>query len=224
MSILVWFIAAFKLGIPVAGMSWLMFNWLYGAGQLSRSAGHKAIREQLEQIKKSHKTNKAKSGNYLYRQWMMFGGGFYGLAVLWTLLSIEVLELIGFLFNFNLQELLADGVIAMIVNFIVAQFGNIVTAVVWFAYWPDGDQPMLPWILVAYAGYLIGIHLAREQQTLHGVKDLVPVKQFNFRKKLAGTDHDSHTKGNEVSPGMASGSLADGADGVDADPDRSRDG
>ena len=163
MSILVWFIAAFKLGIPVAGMSWLMFNWLYGAGQLSRNAGHKAIREQLDFIKKCHKNNKAKSGNYLYRQWMMFGGGFYGLAILWTLLSIEVLELFSFLLNFNLQELLADGLIALVVNFFVAQFGNIVSAVVWFAYCPEGDQPMLPWILVAYVGYLIGVHPAREQ-------------------------------------------------------------
>lgn len=224
MTIFVWFIAAFKLGIPVAGMSWLMFNWLYGAGQLSRNAGHKAIREQLEHIKKSHKTNKAKSGNYLYRQWLMFGGGFYGLAVLWTLLSIEVVELVGFVFNFDLQRLLADGFVAMIVNFFVAQFGNIVSAVVWFAYWPDGDQPMLPWILVAYVGYLIGIHLAREQQTLHKLSDLVPVNRFKFRKKLAGTEHDSHTKGNEVSPGMASDSLGDGADGADTDPHRDRDG
>ncbi len=163
MSILVWSIAAFKLGIPVAGMSWLMFNWLYGAGQLSRNAGHKAIREQLDFIKKSHKNNKAKSGNYLYRQWMMFGGGFYGLAILWTLLSIEVLELFSFLLNFNLQALLADGLIALVVNFFVAQFGNIVSAVVWFAYCPEGDQPMLPWILVAYVDYLIGVHPAREQ-------------------------------------------------------------
>jgi hypothetical protein len=224
MSIFVWFVAAFKLGVPVAGMSWLMFNWLYGAGQLSRNAGHKAIREQIGQIKKSHKTNKAKSGNYLYRQWLMFGGGFYGLAALWTLLSIEVGELISFLFNFDLQELMADGFVAMLLNFIAAQVNNIVTAAVWFAYWPEGNQPILPWVLMAYAGYLLGIHLAREQQTLHKVSDLIPKKRFIFRKKLAGTHHDSHTKGSEVSPGMASDALDHGADDVSADSDRHRDG
>ena len=224
MSIFVWFVAALKLGLPVAVMSWLMFNWLYGAGQLSRNAGHKAIREQLEQIKKTHKTNKAKSGNYLYRQWLMFGGGFYGLAVLWTLLSIEVAEIIGFLFNFDPQALMPDGLVAMLLNFLAAQVNNIVTAAVWFAYWPEGNQPVLPWVLMAYAGYLLGIHLAREQQTLHKVSDLLPSKHFPFRKKLAGTDHDRHTKSNEVSPGMARDALDHGTDDGGADSDRHRDG
>lgn len=201
-----------------------MFNWLYGAGQLSRNAGHKAIRQQLEHIKKSHKTNKAKSGNYLYRQWMMFGGGFYGLAVLWTLISIEVVELISFLLNFDLQELMADGFVAMLLNFIAAQVNNIVTSVVWFTYWPEGDQPILPWILMAYAGYLMGIHLAREQQTLHKISDLVPAKRFSFRKKLSGPHHDSHTKGSEVSPGLAPDALDHGADDRGVDSDRHRDG
>jgi hypothetical protein len=77
---------------------------------------------------------------------------------------------------------------------------------------------------MAYAGYLLGIHLAREQQTLHKVSDLIPKKRFIFRKKLAGTHHDSHTKGSEVSPGMASDALDHGADDVSADSDRHRDG
>jgi len=94
--------------MPVAGMSWFMFNWLHGAGQLSRKDGHKAIRQQLVQYKKTHKTNTAKSGNYLYRRWLMFGVGFNGLAVLWTLLSIEAVELVGLLLNFDLQARIAD--------------------------------------------------------------------------------------------------------------------
>lgn len=61
MTIFVWFIAALKLGMPVAGMSWLMFNWLNGAGQLSKNAGHKAIRQQLEHIKKATKPTKPKA-------------------------------------------------------------------------------------------------------------------------------------------------------------------
>lgn len=173
MSLFVWLFAAIQLGLPMAIMSWLMFNWLYGAGQLPREAGHKAIREHLTTLRKHHKTNKAKSGNYLYKQWLFFGGGFYGLAILWTLLVIEVSELIRFILNFDLAALLADGVIALLVAIIVAQFGNILSALLWFGYWPSGNQAIVPWVAMAYGGYLLGIHFARESQTLHSVSDLM---------------------------------------------------
>lgn len=182
MSLFIWFIAALQLGLPMAAMSWLMFNWLYGAGQLPRDAGHKAIREHLTTLRKNHKTNKAKNGNYLYKQWLFFGGGFYGLAILWTLLVIEISELIGFILNFDLAELLADGFIAMIVTLIVAQFGNIITALLWFGYWPESGEAIIPWLAMAYAGYLIGIHYARERQTLHGVSDLVSKTKWGRRE------------------------------------------
>lgn len=153
-------------------MSWLMFNWLYGAGQLPREAGHKAIRDHLDSLRKHHKTSKTRRGNYLYRQWMLFGGGFYGLSVLWTLLVIETLELIGFIVDFDMQALLADGVVAMLISFALAQLGNIVSALLWFGYWPDNGGAVIPWVVMAYAGYLYGIHLARERQTLHHWRDI----------------------------------------------------
>jgi hypothetical protein len=77
---------------------------------------------------------------------------------------------------------------------------------------------------MAYAGYVLGIHLAREQQTLHKVSDLIPKKRFPFRKKLSGTHHDSHTKGSEVSHGVAPDALDNGTDDGGADSDRHRDG
>ncbi len=173
MSILDWLEAIIKLGIPMAVLGWLMFNWLYGAGQLSRDAGHKAIRQRLDELKKQHKTNKSRHGNYLYKQWLFFGGGFYGLAVLWTLLVIEVAEVIGFIFNFDLAALLADGFIALFVNLVLSQFGNIVVAVLWFGYWPEsGGASVVIWVGIAYAGYLLGIHLAREGESLHGLADI----------------------------------------------------
>lgn len=166
-------------------LGWLMFNWLYGAGQLSRDAGHKAIRERLDELKKLHKTHKSKHGNYLYKQWLFFGGGFYGLAVIWTLLVIEIGELIGFVANFDLAALLANGIIALFVNLIVSQFGNIVTALVWFGYWPGGGgASIVIWVGIAYAGYLLGIHLARETESLHGMSDLARrIRQARNRPK-----------------------------------------
>lgn len=167
-----WIFATIQIGLPLTAMSWLMFNWLYGAGQLPREAGHKAIRDHLDSLRKHHKTSKTRRGNYLYRQWMLFGGGFYGLSVLWTLLVIETFELIGFIVDFDLQALLADGVLAMLISFALAQLGNIVSALLWFAYWPDNGGAIIPWVVMAYAGYLYGIHLARERQTLHHWRDL----------------------------------------------------
>lgn len=173
MSILIWLEAAIKLGLPMAVLGGLMFNWLYGAGQLSRDDGHKAIRERLNELRKQHKTNKSKNGNYLYKQWLFFGGGFYGLAVLWTLLVIEVGELIGFIFNFDLALLLADGIVGLLVNLVVSQLGNVVTALLWFGYWPDGGGgAVVAWVAVGYGGYLFGIHLARENDSLHRLSDL----------------------------------------------------
>ena len=103
---------------------------------------------------------------------MLFGGGFYGLAILWTLLVIEFSELVGFLFNFDLQSLMADGFVAMLLNLAVAQLANIVSALLWFGYWPDAGEAVIPWVFIAYMGYLYGIHLARERQTLHHWRDL----------------------------------------------------
>jgi hypothetical protein len=181
MSILEWLMAAIELGLPMAVMSWLMFNWLYGAGQLPREAGHKAIREHLTNLKKHHKKSKSKNGNYLYKQWLFFGGGFYGLAVLWTLLVIEISELIGFIVNFDLSALLANGIIALMVSVIVAQFGNIVSAMLWFGYWPSDGAAAVIWVLMAYAGYLTGIHFARERQALHQTSDLISKKKWKRR-------------------------------------------
>lgn len=173
MSILIWLEAAIKLGIPMAVLGGLMFNWLYGAGQLSRDDGHKAIRERLNELRKQHKTNKSKNGNYLYKQWLFFGGGFYGLAVLWTLLVIEVGELIGFIINFDLAILFADGIVGVLVNLVVSQLANVVTALFWFGYWPaGGGGALVAWVAVAYGGYLFGIHLARDNDSLHRLSDL----------------------------------------------------
>ncbi|MEX0738961.1 MAG: hypothetical protein WD071_06445 [Pseudohongiella sp.] len=182
MSIYVWLVALIQLGVPMAVISWLMFNWLYGAGQLPREAGHKAIREHLTFLRKRHKTHKSKNGNYLYKQWLFFGGGFYGLAVLWTLLVIEVGELVGLIANFDLAAWFADGVLSLVLNVIVSQFGNIITALLWFAYWPeDGGGAIVAWVITAYGGYLFGIHFARERETLHSISDLVSKNKWKRR-------------------------------------------
>ena len=90
---------------------------------------------------------------------MYFGSGFYGLAVLWTLLVIEVLEGLKFVFNFpGFEALFGDGLIPFFVELGMNQLGNLISAFVWFGYW---DGSVFIWVPVAYAGYWLGIEAAR---------------------------------------------------------------
>ena len=102
---------------------------------------------------------------------MYFGRGFYGLAALWTLVVIEVSELIGFVFNFSgLDALFGDGLIAFLFNLAMNQLSNLINAFVWFSYW---DGSMLIWVLVAYAGYLAGIEAARRNLQVSIVTSII---------------------------------------------------
>ena len=53
-----------------------------------------------------------------------------------------------------------EGVIHFLVNILLSQIQNFVTALVWFAYWADGDRSILIWLGTAYISYLLGISRA----------------------------------------------------------------
>ncbi|MAO39016.1 MAG: hypothetical protein CMK70_01935 [Pseudohongiella sp.] len=184
MSILDWLEAIIKLGIPMSVLGWLMFNWPAAPGSCRARPATRPF-QRHDELKKQHKTNKSKQGNYLYMQWPFFGGGFYGLAVLWTLLVIEIREMIGFIFNFDLAALLANGIVGLLVNLVVSQLGNVVAAFMWLGYWPDGGgSSVIIWVGIAYTGYLLGIHLAREGESMHSLADL----KSRIRLRLQGTN------------------------------------
>ena len=144
----------------MAFLSWLMFSWLYGDGKLSVDADRKTISSNLKEMKKSKEQPETDELGFLYKRWMRFGGGFYGLAALWTLVVSEMLDVYRFMVNFpGFTKLLEDGVIKLAVAFLINQIGNLVTAFVWFNYWSKSS--VLLWVLVAYAGYWTGIQLAK---------------------------------------------------------------
>src|SRR4029079_2507154 len=87
--------AIFELGIPVAALSWLLFYRLYSRGDVARDADSKTIDAGLKEIKEAAKKSKEHSGSVVYTKWMKFGGGFYGVAALWTLLMIEASGIAG---------------------------------------------------------------------------------------------------------------------------------
>lgn len=155
-------LAILVLGMPLVVLSWLLFSFLFETGEIGRDADHKLISARVKELKKS--TRKVmKKTNVLYKKWMWFGSGFYGLAGLYTLVIIEIRELIGFLLNMpQLSAVFANGAVDAFVQFLISQLGNIIQAFLWWSYWPADS--ILVWLVVAYLGYWIGVELARRRK------------------------------------------------------------
>ena len=162
--------AVIKLGLPLAGLSWFIFNWLYSSGELDRGDNRRAIAARIKKMKKSFDKDKSTksdkhNANFFYEKWMKFSGGFYGLAGLWTLAVIEFLDAVSFIFNFpGVSELLADGIVSFVYSVLANQLGNIFSAFIWFTYWPA--ESTLVWVLIAYVGYWTGVEMARRNLEL----------------------------------------------------------
>lgn len=164
-------------------LSWIIFTWLYGGGDLDREADRKSINLQVKKMKKSFRKKKeGGAANYMVGKWMWFGSGFYGLAGLWTFVVIELLDILRLIFNPSIiPETLDQGFISAAVDFLVNQFANLLTALLWFGYW--SDDGIIVWLLVAYAGYWIGVELARRgedlpiQAILQKLRSLLPNRE-----------------------------------------------
>lgn len=179
------FDACFKLGLPLAVLSWFLFAWLHRAGRVDISGNQKDIEAELAQLKQARKKDRAslkeklrnaffkseagqdnkkldQNAELLLDRWVWFGSGFYGLAAVWTLAVVEVMDLVNFISTFpGFAELFDNGVFALLISFVVNQFTNIYSAFAWFTYWTQHAVGL--WILVAYAGYMIGMKIAKLQ-------------------------------------------------------------
>lgn len=196
MSISYWIEALITLSLPLAVLSWLTFDWMFGDGRLARDADRKEIKAKLKELKKEHKAGGAIKGHFIYRKWMWFGGGFYGLAALWTFVVIESRELIGFLLNFTSPGYFAD-LPSLAVNFLVSQLGNLLSAALWFAYWANDNGSIVVWALLAYLGYWYGIRMARrftvaaQQQRLLEYSNALKLKWSGAaRQATTASDND----------------------------------
>ena len=56
-----------------------------------------------------------------------------------------------------------DGLIGFVVEVLINQFTTFVGAFMWFTYWPDENGGFIVWIAIAYAGYMLGLNLARQE-------------------------------------------------------------
>lgn len=145
------------LGLPVMLMTWYLFRRLYERGELQVGSDNDTRNKQLKSIKKQ------KSGreNLLHRNWMKFGGGFYGTTAATTLLCIEFIDIWQFVFHFpGWSTLFEDGPIGFLIGLLLNQIQNFIQAALWFSYWGDGDGSIFIWIAAAYVSYLLGLRAA----------------------------------------------------------------
>jgi hypothetical protein len=156
--------AVLELGLPVAALTWLLFNRLYSRGEIARDADHKAIGASLKEIRKTAKGSKQPYDSLVHSKWMTFGGGFYGMAAAWTLLVIEASGVAGFIAHpSSVEDVFRHGVGNFIGAQVSGQIGNFVHAAIWFTWWPDKGHGPVAWFVVAYLAYLAGLNLARRE-------------------------------------------------------------
>ncbi len=159
--------AIFELGLPVAALSWLLFYRLYSRGELARDADRKAIRAGLKQIRQESKTSKAPADSILQKKWMRFGGGFYGVAALWTLIVIEVGGALSAIAHpSSIGDMFRGGLIDFVVNWVVNQFSTFLQALLWFNWWAVRGSSQGACFVVALIGYTAGLELARYEHAI----------------------------------------------------------
>ncbi len=169
--------ATIKLGIPMVIMSWWVYSWLYRKGHIKVDATRKEAETQLKvqrDAAKAAKKQQAQESNggeqelaaakepedFWLEKWMWFGGGFYGLAALWTLLVLEAIEIVQFAIGFpEFVSQFVGGPIDVAISFLINQMQNLFAAFAWVIYWDNGFS--LIWFAIAYFGYLAGMQLAK---------------------------------------------------------------
>jgi hypothetical protein len=153
------FEALIIVGIPVFSFSFLMVYFSYKKGYLSTEVSIKnAFKNDDKSSSKLSKANK-KNLQFFHSKWVTFGGGFYGLIAVLTFIIIELLQIINFWLSVtSLKDVTDLFSISSFVSMIVDSFINMITAAIWFTYWPNKlpSSLFIMWVLIAYIGYRIG--------------------------------------------------------------------
>ncbi len=155
--------ALFIAGIPLFLLSLLLVSWALHRGWLTGTSV-KELQGSLDALKKAQKDkNNSEKVDPALGKWLRFGGGFYGLVALYTLLVIEVVDVFHFLAG--LADLVIDlrlgAVIGLAIEFLINSIMNFVQAIGWPAYWLSGSRDAWYLLFAAYAGYWLGIKAAQ---------------------------------------------------------------
>ena len=152
-------------GLPVFLFSFFMVYFSYHKGYLSSDVSirnaFKSKDNPSSQLSKKNKKNLL----FFHSKWVTFGGGFYGLIAVLTFLIIEILQIFNFWINVSSWKDVTDLFsISALVSMFVDSIINMITAAIWFTYWPDKLQSshFILWVLIAYFCYRMGAQYAKK--------------------------------------------------------------
>lgn len=173
------FAGIFVAFLPSLAISAAFFYWAIKSGLLPTVSDAryldkaiKAVKQDYQSAKKGKKGQRRSedgmiwydshhqgNGNFLFRKWMAFGAGFYGLMALFTYAVIEYQEIVDFFSNFtSIQDFINRIGIGMLIGFIIESIINFLLALVWPLTWViELSFPRAVIYLVeAYIGYRVG--------------------------------------------------------------------
>lgn len=165
------FRASLVLGLPLMALTFAMVWWSLYRGIVENTDNVKALSEEIEAFGKRRSKQKKKDRmNPLHHRWFSFGGGFYGLAALYTYVVIEFDEVLDFIGS--LPDMVMRFDVGILVNFFVESIQNFITAIIWPLYWMKQAYSgrFWVWMLVAYVGYWIGLKLAQAVAVRQGLE------------------------------------------------------
>lgn len=158
--------AVFKLGLPVAGLSFAMVWWALRKGVLSELEGVQALGKQIEAMsKKKAKGEKRQKINPVHDKWLKFGGGYYGIVALYTWFLIEWRDIAETIAGFGGFAGWLDRMgLNLLINMFIEGLMNFVAAIAWPVYWISefGAQLIWLWMGIAYGAYWLGMRAAQQ--------------------------------------------------------------
>jgi hypothetical protein len=160
--------AIFKLALPVAILTFVMVSWALKKGHVKENLTVKAMQKEMKARSKDKSKDKPKH-DLFHRQWVKFGGGFYGIVALYTYILVEWQELRGFIASFGgLLAFIDQLSINTVIQIFVEGLKNFITAISWPVYWIEEFDSNHIWIWggLAYGGYWLGAKAAQRYSHL----------------------------------------------------------
>lgn len=188
------FWASLMLGLPMVVLTFCMVWWALHRGIVESKDCVDDLRKEIDAFGKQRKKQKEKDRdriNPVHGKWFSFGGGFYGLAALYTYLLVEMDEIVDFVTG--LPDLVLRLDIGLLIQFFINSLMNFITAITWPVYWMREAESghFWLWLLVAYAAYWLGLRLAQHMAVRQGLP--VPenwLDRLMARAKTPGNEHD----------------------------------
>lgn len=152
--------ALLKAGVIVTLITFAMVHWSLRKGYIDPALiNDKSKPGKKRKASKQEKKQAKENGNFLYKKWLKFGGGYYGIVALMTYALVEMKEVQTFFANFeSISHFISTISFQMLVNLFIESIMNFVTAISWPAYWIGAidSRHIWVWFIASYFGYYLG--------------------------------------------------------------------